>query len=354
MNQSQELVLNEVLKSKNFKYMVNVFPPYKFISQKQAQSIFDGVKDHIDSLGEDVFNDKNSIECAVQKYFFDNQPQLSEKNYDKMVEVVIGRCQPKISALARKLVNANGDYEDYVSELQIAIIQMFRKYQEGFLRDTHKGWKDWLYCALRIVHNRYADLCHDFSKKTDTSLFIDRFDTEGSNKLMYDAQDGDEQLNAQPVESAEDTVITNELYSKLLEYLAKEENGSEIVSFLQESVNPSDHTWEVYENWLKESGNRNPFKNSVKIPFKIICKSLQIDYNKISRYKEIIGITLVKLGVNHGDVFPKYKSMNRNFWLSRGCPAPSIKYNEDGSSAEVIDITTNQKVIDVDEITVAA
>jgi len=333
MNQDQKVMLNEMLKVKNLEFVKNKFRAYRIEKPQYLKNVFAKTQEYMESLDESRIANYQLMLVELLNYFKDNQPKLSKSNFDRMVHEVLIDCAPKIGNLARKLVNSVGDYNDYVIELQIGGIWILRKYEEGFIIDNWKSWADWVYTALRGIHNRYADLCKEFSKRADTSVFSPKFDSEMSNRLMYDAQDNDDNYDGFPqIESSEDTAITNNLYEKLIESLKREEDGDEIVRFLRESVNPSDETWKVYEEWRTSAAKHNPFKNSIKIPSKIICAALNIDQNKIGRYKEVIGITLVKLGVDYSCVFPKYKTMNKNFWLSRGCPAPNIEYNEDGSA----------------------
>lgn len=331
MNQDQKVMLNEILKVKNIEFVKNKFRAYRIEKPNYLKGVFSRVQEYMETLDESRISNYQLMLNELLIYFKENQPKLSKANFDRMLHEVLIDCAPKINNLARKLVNSVGDHEDYVIELQMGGIWIMRKYEDGFIRDNWKSWADWVYTTLRGIHNRYADLCKEFSKRADTSIFSPKFDSEMSNKLMYDAQDDDYDGFPQ-IESSEDTVVTNDLYRRLIEMLSREEDGEDIVKFLKESVNPSDETWKVYEEWRNSAAKHNPFKNSIKIPSKIICSAIGVEQNKIGHYKEVIGITLVKLGVDYGEVFPKYKTMNRNFWLSRGCPAPNIEYNADGTA----------------------
>ena len=57
------------------------------------------------------------------------------------------------------------------------------------------------------------------------------------------------------------------------------------------------------------------------IPAKVVCEKLGIDYVKVGRIKEIIGIHLVKLGLNPEQVFAG-EDLPDSFWLQNGIKPP--------------------------------
>lgn len=249
---------------------------------------------------------------------------LTKENYEESALLAINHLNAYINKLAFKLSNAAGSCDDYRQELILKAWHVFRRYEEDIVSNRKDvRIADLINTGVRVIHNRYADLCADFAKKADTSIFshrLDDYDNKNPDKDYFIA----DSINIVPMfvsrADPKDELEMDDIIKRLLMSLETSEMPYETIFFVKEMLEPSQETLERYNKWLKLTNPKNPHKNK-GIPAKVVCEKLGIDYVKVGRIKEIIGIHLVKLGLNPEQVFAG-EDLPDSFWLQNGIKPP--------------------------------
>lgn len=226
---------------------------------------------------------------------------LTCRNYDNCCLLAIQHLDKYINKFAFRLRNAIGTTDDYKQELKLKALRVFRQYEfELTILREDATIQDLIFMAVRIIHNRFADLSMEFSKKKDTSMFInslDDSDERNPEKDIYEFSTTDAPIQITYYQDEESVSEANNLIERLIQNLEVSEMPYETIGYLKESISPSDSTEARYEKWLRITNPKNPHKNK-GIPAKVICEELGIEYSKMSKIKEIIGMNLIKLGVD--------------------------------------------------------
>lgn len=249
---------------------------------------------------------------------------LTEENYEQSALLAIGHLNAYINKLAFKLSNSAGSSEDYKQELILKVWHVFRRYEKDIVENRKNVCvKDLINTGVCVAHNRYADLSAEFAKKTDTSLFTRKLDdVENSNpdKDFYESDSNPiTPMFTYRVDPNEELEVNN-LVEVLLKDLEDSEMPYETTSFVKEMLEPSTETLNMYDEWLRITNPKNPHKNK-GIPPKVVCDRLGIEYSKMNRIKEIIGVSLIKLGMSKSQVFPNMNYPD-SFWIQNGLKPP--------------------------------
>lgn len=256
---------------------------------------------------------------------------LTKENYEESALLAIGHLNAYINKLAFKLSNSAGSCEDYKQELILKAWHVFRRYEKDIVENRRNARvADLINTGVRVVHNRFADLSAEFAKKTDTSLFTHKLDDIENRNPDKDFYESD--LSAvtpmftyrtDPNEELE----VEDLVKRLFQDLETSEMPDETISFVREMLEPSDETTNAYARWLTLTNPKNPHKNK-GIPARVVCEQLGIDYTKIGKIKEIIGVSLVRLGLDPNQVFPNM-NLPDSFWIQNGIKPPYRKNKEE-------------------------
>lgn len=254
---------------------------------------------------------------------------LTKDNYEQSAMLAIGHLSAYINKLAFKLSNSAGSCEDYKQELILKAWHVFRRYEKDIVENRKNARvADLINTGVRVIHNRFADLSAEFAKKTDTSLFthkLDDIENRNPDKDFYESDLSSVTPMFTYRTDPQDELETNDIVKRLLKSLETCEMPEETISFIKETLDPSQETIDAYSYWLTLTNPKNPHKNK-GIPAKVVCEKLGIDYTKIPRMKEIIGIHLVKLGMDPTQVFPNTKLPN-SFWIQNGIKPPYRRNN---------------------------
>lgn len=231
----------------------------------------------------------------------EKQTTLTCRNYDDSCIKALNHLDNYLNKYAFQLRNAIGSIDDYRQELKLKTLKVFRQYEfELTILRNDSTIQDLIYMAVRIIHNRYADLSMEFSKKKDTSLFtssLDDNEERNPDKDLYEAEISDSAIPIVFSDNQVDILEVDNLVQKLIENLKVSEMPYETIGYLKESISPSASTEKRYEKWLRITNPKNPHKNK-GIPAKVICEELGIEYSKMGKIKEIIALNLVKLGIS--------------------------------------------------------
>lgn len=231
---------------------------------------------------------------------FEKKIILTCYNYNEICFKTLEHLEKYINKYAFSLRNAVGTTEDYKQELKLKALKVFKRYEFELtiLRDDATV-TDLIFMAIRVIHNRWADLSMEFSKKKDTSLYTNSLDNSEDRNPDKDLF-ANEKSKTAPVLvenfNSFSVIEVNNLVENLFEILKNSEMPKETIGYLREVIYPSDYTEEMYEIWLQKTNPKNPHKNK-GIPAKVICESLGIEYSKMAKIKEIIAVNLIKLGI---------------------------------------------------------
>lgn len=252
---------------------------------------------------------------------------LTCSNFDESCLKAVQHLDNLINKYAFSLRNAVGTTDDYRQELKLKTFKVFRQYEFELtiLRDD-ATIQDLIFMAVRIIHNRWADLSMEFSKKKDTSMFLnslDDTDERNPEKALFEIDKIEPAIRITYNEDEVEKYDTQDLVNKLIQNLEVSEMPYETIGYLKESISPSDSTERRYEKWLNVTNPKNPHKNK-GIPAKVICEELGIEYSKMSKIKEIIGLNLIKLGVDPSIILRSI-SVQDDTWRQYGLKKPGVK-----------------------------
>lgn len=255
---------------------------------------------------------------------------LTCRNYDESCIKALDHLENYINKYAYSLRNAVGTIDDYRQELKLKTLKVFRQYEFELtiLRDD-STIQDLIFMAVRIVHNRWADLSMEFSKKKDTSLFtnsLDDSETRNPDKDVYESEISDSAIPIVFSDNKVDVLEMDNLIERLIENLKVSEMPYETIGYLKESISPSESTERRYDRWLEITNPKNPHKNK-GIPAKVICEELGIEYSKMGRIKEIIGLNLIKLGISPS-LIANCINIGDDTWKQYGLKRPNYLKNE--------------------------
>ena len=252
---------------------------------------------------------------------------LTCSNFDDSCIKAIQHLENLINKYAFSLRNAVGTTDDYKQELKLKTFKVFRQYEFELtiLRDD-ATIQDLIFMAVRILHNRWADLSMEFSKKKDTSMFLNSLDDDADRNPEKDLYEFDSSEATVQITYYKDDVAeidAQNIIDRLIQNLEVSEMPYETIGYLRESISPSDSTERRYEKWLRITNPKNPHKNK-GIPAKVICEELGIEYSKMSKIKEIIGLNLIKLGIDP-ELILKSISVQDETWRQYGLKKPNIR-----------------------------